>query len=56
MKDDRAGLRGYVQFNKYIHTYIHTYIHIHTHILLYIMMTGEEVELLIMYCITRPSV
>ena len=23
--DDRAGLRGYVQFNKY--TYIHTYIH-----------------------------
>ena len=22
--DDRAGLRGYVQFNKY--TYIHTYI------------------------------
>ena len=21
---DRAGLRGYVQFNKYIHTYIHT--------------------------------
>ena len=26
--DDRAGLRGYVQFNKYtyIHTYIHTYI------------------------------
>ena len=27
-KDDRAGLRGYVQFNKYIHThntYIHTY-------------------------------
>ena len=25
--DDRAGLRGYVQFNKYtyIHTYIHTY-------------------------------
>ena len=31
--DDRAGLRGYVQFNKY--TYIHTYIHIyrvHTYI------------------------
>ena len=30
--DDRAGLRGYVQFNKYI--YIHTYIHacIHTYI------------------------
>ena len=26
-KDDRAGLRGYVQFNKY--TYIHTYIHTH---------------------------
>ena len=25
-RDDRAGLRGYVQFNKYIHTYIHTYI------------------------------
>ena len=32
--DDRAGLRGYVQFNKctyiihrYIDTYIHTYIH-----------------------------
>ena len=27
--DDRAGLRGYVQFNKYtyIHAYIHTYIH-----------------------------
>ena len=26
--DDSAGLRGYVQFNKYtyIHTYIHTYI------------------------------
>ena len=26
--DDRAGLRGYVQFNKYtyIHTYIHTYV------------------------------
>ena len=27
--NDRAGLRGYVQFNKYtyiIHTYIHTYI------------------------------
>ena len=25
--DDSAGLRGYVQFNKYtyIHTYIHTY-------------------------------
>ena len=23
--DDRAGLRGYVQFNKY--TYIHTYVH-----------------------------
>ena len=22
-----AGLRGYVQFNKYVHTYIHTYIH-----------------------------
>ena len=22
-----AGLRGYVQFNKYIHTYIHTYIY-----------------------------
>ena len=22
--DDRAGLRGYVQFNKYIHSYIHT--------------------------------
>ena len=21
-------LRGYVQFNKYIHTYIHTYIHV----------------------------
>ena len=29
--DDRAGLRGYVQFNRYtyIHTYyIHAYIHI----------------------------
>ena len=26
--DDRAGLRGYVQFNKY--TYIHTYIHTYT--------------------------
>ena len=25
--DDRAGLRGYVQFNKYI-TYIHTYINV----------------------------
>ena len=25
--DDRAGLRGYVQFNKY--TYIQTYIHRH---------------------------
>ena len=27
--DDRAGLRGYVQFNTYtyIHTYTHTYIH-----------------------------
>ena len=24
-------LRGYVQFNKYIHTYIHTYIHIYIH-------------------------
>ena len=24
-RHDRAGLRGYVQFNKY--TYIHTYIH-----------------------------
>ena len=29
--DDRIGLRGYVQFNKYtyIHTCIHTYIHIY---------------------------
>ena len=30
--DDRAGLRGYVQFNKYttyIQTYIHTYIYTH---------------------------
>ena len=26
--DDRAGLRGYVQFNK--STYIHTYIYIYT--------------------------
>ena len=26
----RAGLRGYVQFNKYIHIYIHTYIHINS--------------------------
>ena len=25
--DDRAGLRGYVQFNKYTYTHIHTYIH-----------------------------
>ena len=30
--DDRAGLRGYVQFNKY--TYIHTYIHTVQHIML----------------------
>ena len=22
--DDRAGLRGYVHFNKYTHTYTHT--------------------------------
>ena len=39
--DDRAGLRGYVQFNKYtymhryththVDTYIHTYIHTYTH-------------------------
>ena len=33
--DDRAGLRGYVQFNKYtyihVHTYIHTYIHAYIH-------------------------
>ena len=40
--DDRAGLRGYVQFNKYVHTYMcvhtrtyifnkYTYIHTHTH-------------------------
>ena len=31
--DDRAGLRGYVQFNKctYIHTYTHTYIHTYIH-------------------------
>ena len=32
--DDRAGLRGYVQFNKY--TYINTYIHTHTYIHTYI--------------------
>ena len=25
--DDRAGLRGYVQFNKYTHTYTHTHTH-----------------------------
>ena len=30
---DRAGLRGYVQFNKYIHTYIHKYIHTYIHTL-----------------------
>ena len=24
-QDDRAGLRGYVQFNKYTHTYTHTH-------------------------------
>ena len=31
--DDRAGLRGYVQFHKYtyIRTYIHTHIHIYIH-------------------------
>ena len=39
--DGRAGLRGYVQFNKYTykHTYIHTYItstYIHTYINKYI--------------------
>ena len=27
-KDDRAGLRGYVQFNKYTHTHTHTHTHI----------------------------
>ena len=31
-QDDRAGLRGYVQFNKYIHTHTHTHTqHTHTH-------------------------
>ena len=29
--DDRAGLRGYVQFNKYTHTHTHT--HTHTQLL-----------------------
>ena len=31
--DDRAGLRGYVQLNKYtyIHAYIHTFIHTYIH-------------------------
>ena len=29
--DDRAGLRGYVQFNKYTQTHIHTYIHTYIH-------------------------
>ena len=24
-------MRGYVQFNKYIHTYVHTYIHTYIH-------------------------
>ena len=32
---DRAGLRGYVQFNKYTHTHTHT----HTHFLDYIFKT-----------------
>ena len=33
IQDDKAGLRGYVQFNKYtyIHTYIHRYIHTYIH-------------------------
>ena len=25
LSDDRAGLRGYVQFNKYTHTHTHTH-------------------------------
>ena len=43
MTDDRAGLRGYVQFNKYIHTYIHT---IHTYVHTYIHI-GPDVHALI---------
>ena len=26
-QDDRAGLRGYVQINKYTHTHIHAHAH-----------------------------
>ena len=29
-QNDRAGLRGYVQFNKYTHTHTHTHKHTHT--------------------------
>ena len=29
-KDDRVGLRGYVQFNKYTHAHTHTHTHTHT--------------------------
>ena len=29
-EDDKAGLSGYVQFNKYTHTHIHTHTHTHT--------------------------
>ena len=30
-QNDRAGLRGYVQLNKYTHTHTHTHTHKHTH-------------------------
>ena len=60
--DDRAGLRGYVQFNKYtyIHTYIHTYcavmrnlINIHIYIHTY---KGQGTLSLSKNCTSRESV
>ena len=44
--DDRVGLRGYVQFNKYTYIYIHTYIHkyIHTYIHTYIHINASGIE------------
>ena len=34
--DDRAGLRGYVEYDKYTHIYIYRYIHIYREIERYI--------------------